>query len=147
MWALEEETGSHLPHGMSVINTYTKTATRSKRVAVMMKNLTTALITITKGVQIAQVIAANAIPQVGVTPGMLKKLNEMQRIQRVRMSAEHRKEALLQQMDLSDLEGWSTENWAATHALLAEYHDTFSLEPWELDSYWSGETEGQDHWK
>ena len=63
MWVLEEGTGSHLPHGFSIINTYTEMATWGKRIATMVKNLTTALITITKGVKITWVIAANAIPK------------------------------------------------------------------------------------
>ena len=46
-----------------------------------MKNLTTAPITITKGVKITQVMAVNVIPQVGVVPGMLEKLDEMQGVQ------------------------------------------------------------------
>ena len=41
-------------------------------------------------------------------------------------------EVLFQQLELSGLEGWSDKNQAATHALLAEYHDIFSLEPGEL---------------
>ena len=43
-----------------------------------------------------------------------------------------RKETLFQQLDLSGLEGWSEGNQAAAQALLAEYHDIFSLEPREL---------------
>ena len=38
---------------------------------------------------------------------------------------------LFQQLDLSGLEGWSNKN-QATHALLAEYHNIFSLKPGEL---------------
>ena len=41
-------------------------------------------------------------------------------------------EWLLQQLDLSDMEGWSDKNQTATHALLGEYHNIFTLEPWEL---------------
>ena len=63
---------------------------------------------------------------------MLEKLYEMQGVQRVKMSVEQRKEAFFQQLDLSDLEGWSPKNWAATCTLLAEYHTIFSLEPGEL---------------
>ena len=39
---------------------------------------------------------------------------------------------LLQQLDLSGLEGWSGANFASAHALLTKYHDIFSLEPGEL---------------
>ena len=73
--------------------------------AVVVKNLTTAPITIAKGVKVTEVIAANAIPQVGVAPGTLEKLDEMHGIQRTKMSVEQSKEALFQQLDLSGLEG------------------------------------------
>ena len=49
------------------------------------------------------------------------------------MLVEQRKEALFQQLELSGLEGWSGKDQAATHALLAEYHNILSLEPGELD--------------
>ena len=56
----------------------------------------------------------------------------MQGIQQTKMSVERRREVLFQQLDLSGLEGWSEGNQVAAHALLAEYHDIFSLEPGEL---------------
>ena len=39
---------------------------------------------------------------------------------------------LLQQLDLTGLEGWSVVNCASACALLTEYHNLFSLEPGEL---------------
>ena len=39
---------------------------------------------------------------------------------------------IFQQLDFSGLEEWSKRNQTATHALLAEYHDNFSLGPGEL---------------
>ena len=62
MQTLEENDGSCLPLGLSIMNTYTKMIMGSKQVAVIVKNLTAALITITKVVKIAWVIAANTIP-------------------------------------------------------------------------------------
>ena len=124
---LEEGNGSHLPHGLNILNTYTEMTTGSKWVTVMVKDLTAALITIARGVKITQIIAVNAIPQVGVKPGMLEKLDKMQGIHRTRMLVDQRKEALLQKLDLSGLEGLSARNWASAHALLAEYHNIFSL--------------------
>ena len=53
MQALEEGNASHLPHGLSILNTYAKMTTGNRQVVVVVKNLTAALITITKGVQIA----------------------------------------------------------------------------------------------
>ena len=48
------------------------------------------------------------------------------------MPIEWRKEMLLQQLDLSGLEGWSGANHASAHALPTGFHDVFSLEPGDL---------------
>ena len=56
----------------------------------------------------------------------------MQGIQQTRMSIECGKEMLLQQLDLSGLEGWSGINFASAHAPLTMYHDIFLLEPGRL---------------
>ena len=55
----------------------------------------------------------------------------MQGIQQTKMSVE-RREVVLQQLDLSGLEGWSKANQAVAHTLVAEYHDIFSLQAGEL---------------
>ena len=65
-------------------------------------------------------------------PGTLEKLDEMQGVWQTKMSIELRKETLLQQLDLSGLEGWSGVNCTSAYALLTKYHDIFSLEPEEL---------------
>ena len=117
-----------LPHGLSVMNTFTEMTTGSKSVPVMVKSLTAALITSAKGVKVTQVVATNAVPQVEVALGTLEKLEEIHGIQQIKMSVEQRKEMLFQQLELSDLEGWSDKNHAAARALPAEYHDNFSLE-------------------
>ena len=132
MQSLKGSDGPHLPHGLSVVNTYTKVTTRGKKVAVVVKNLMAIPITITKGIKVIQAVAVNAVPQVEVALRMLEKLNEMQCIQQTKMFAEWRRDLLFHQLDLSGLEGWSKENQAATHTLLAEYHDKFPLEPGEL---------------
>ena len=98
-----EGNNTYWPHRLSMLNTYTEMTTGLKQVVVMVKNLTVAPIIIAKGVRITQVIAANAIPQVGVSPGILEKLDKMQGIQTSRMSVEQRKEACFWQLDLSSL--------------------------------------------
>ena len=132
MQMLEEDAGSGLPHSLSVMNAYTKMTTWNKRVAVVVKNQTTALITIAKGIKVTWVVATNVVPQVEVAPGTLEKVDRMQGVQRVKMLTWQRKEALFQQLDWSGLEGWSAQDWAGAHTLLVEYHDIFSLEPGEL---------------
>ena len=49
---LEEGEEPCLHHGLSIMNTYTKMMTGSKWAAVMVKNLTTALVSTTKGVEL-----------------------------------------------------------------------------------------------
>ena len=48
------------------------------------------------------------------------------------MSIKQRKEMLLQQLDLSELERWSGANHTSADALLTEFHAIFSLQPGEL---------------
>ena len=98
---------------------------------VVVKNLMAILVTITKGIKVTQVVVVNAVPQVDMAPGTLEELDEVQGIQQTKMLVEGRREALFQQLDLSSLEGWSEGNQAATHILLAEYHDSFFMEPGE----------------
>ena len=130
--ALKGGDGPHLPHDLSVVNTYTKVISWSKGVVVVVKNLMAVPITITKGIKVAQVVAANVVTPVELAPRTLEELDEVQGIQWTKMLVERRKEVLLQQLDLSGLEGWSEANQATTHTLLAEYHDIFSLKPREL---------------
>ena len=94
--------------------------------------MTAVPVTITKSIKVTQVVTVNAVPQVEVVHGTLEKLDEMQGIQQTKMLTEWRREVFFQQLDLSGLEGWSEENQAAAHTLLAEYHDILSLEPGEL---------------
>ena len=74
----------------------------------------------------------SAVPPVELAPGTLEELDKVQGIHQTKMSVERRKEVLLQQLDLSALDGWSEVNQAAAHTLLVDYHDIFSLEPGEL---------------
>ena len=67
-------------------------------------------ITITKGIKVIQVVAANAVLPVEVTHGTLKKLDEIQGIQWTRMMVEQRKELFFQQLDLSGLHMWLDGN-------------------------------------
>ena len=78
---LEGGDGPCLPHSLSVMNIYTEMTTRAMCVVVMVKNLTAALITIAKDIKVAQVVAANVVPQVKVALGTLEKLDEFQDIQ------------------------------------------------------------------
>ena len=122
----------HLPYSLSVVNTYTEVISRSKQVVVIMKNWVGVLMTIAKGLKAIQVVAMNVVPLVELALGTLEELDEVQGIQGTKVSVERRKEVLLQQVDLSGLDGWSEANQVVTHTLLAGYHDIYLLEPGEL---------------
>ena len=119
--ALKGSDEPYVPHGLGVVNLYTKVISGSKWVAVVVKNLMAILINITKGVKVTQVVATNAVLPVELAPRTLEKLDEVKGVQQTKMLLERRKEVLLQQLDLYGLEGWSEANEAAAHALLAEY--------------------------
>ena len=97
-----------------------------------MKNLMAILITIAKGVKVTQVVAANVMPPVEVTPRTLERLDDIHGIQQTRMMVKQRKELLFQKLDLSGLDKWSDGNQVAAQALLAEYHNILSQESGEL---------------
>ena len=97
-----------------------------------MKNLMAVLITITKGVKVTKVVAVDVVPPMELALRTLEELDEVQGIQWTKMLVEKRKEVLLQQLDLSGLAGWSEANQVAACALLADYHDIFSLEHGKL---------------
>ena len=112
-WTLKGGDGPHLPIGLSVVNTYAKVTTGSKQVAVVVKNLMAIPITIAKGIKFTQVVTANVVPPVKLTPRTLERLDKIQDIQLMWILVDSRKETLFQQLDLSGLEGWSEGNQAA----------------------------------
>ena len=56
------------------------------------------MITIAKGIKVTQVVAANVVPPLEVTPDTLEKLDKIQGIQWTKMTVEQRKKLLFQQL-------------------------------------------------
>ena len=56
-----------------------------------------------------------------------------------RLTVRQRNGKLFNKLDLSGLDSWTPELADATHQLLAEYHDVFSLDPAELGCTYSTE--------
>ena len=79
----------------------------------VVKNLTAIPISIFKGIKVALVVAANAVPPVKLTTDTLERLDEIQGIQQNKMMVEQRKKLLLQQLDFSGLDKWSDGNQVA----------------------------------
>ena len=107
---------------LDVQTAYTTLANGSHRVPVVLRNNTQDWLEINKGVPIARMVTANAIPKVThVLPA--KNLHEQSTL----MEAE-RQELLLEKLDLTGLEAWPVEQAEKACSLLKEYHNIFSLE-------------------
>ena len=101
---------------------YSTLASVSNRVPVILRNNTQDWLEVKKGVPIARMVTANAIPKVthillAGNPHEQSSLTEAER-----------QELLLEKLDLTGLEAWPTEQAEKARSLLREYHDIFSLE-------------------
>ena len=72
------EDQANLPNGVYVVKTYTELHDSSCNVSVVLRNLTGKLVHLPAGRPVAQVVAANAIPDATPSPEFLKKLDEME---------------------------------------------------------------------
>ena len=117
-----EKRSPSLPLGIDVQTAYSTLANGSSRVSVILRNNTQDWLEIKKGVPIARMVTANAIPKVthilpAGDPCEQSTLSEMER-----------QELLLEKLDLTGLEVWPMEQAEKARSLLKEYHDIFSLE-------------------
>ena len=121
-----EKKSPSLPLGIDVQTAYTTLANGSHRVPVVLRNNTQDWLKIKKGVPIARMVTANAIPKVThVLPA--EKPHE----QSTPTEAE-RQELLLEKLDLTGLEAWPKEQAEKARSLLKEYHNIFSLEKHDM---------------
>ena len=117
-----EKRSPSLPLGIDVQTAYATLANGSHRVPVILRNNTQDWLEIKKGVPIARMVTANAIPKV---THILPARNPHK--QSTLMEAERQK-LLLEKLDLTGLEAWPKEQAEKAHSLLKEYHNIFSLE-------------------
>ena len=117
-----EKRSPSLPLGIDVQTAYTTLANGSHRVPVVLRNNTQDWLEIEKGVPIARMVTANAIPKVThILPA------EKPQEQSTLTEAE-KQELLLEKLDLTGLEAWPKEQAEKARSLLKEYHDIFSSE-------------------
>ena len=117
-----EKRSPSLPLGIDVQSAYATLSTGSNRVAVVLRNNTRDWIEIGKGTPVAQMVAANQVPQVIDTISADKGKSQPT------LTEAERQDLLLDKLDLSGLEAWPAEEVEKAHGLLREYHDIFSLE-------------------
>ena len=119
-----------LPLGIDVQTAYATLANGSHRVPVMLRNNTQDWLEIKKGVPIARMVTANAIPKVThILPA--EKPHEQSTL------TEAERQELL---DLTGLEAWPKEQVEKARSLLKEYHDIFLLE-----KHYTGHTKATKH--
>ena len=117
-----EKRSPSLPLGIDVQTAYSTLANGSNRVPVILRNNTQDWLEVKKGVPIARMVTANAIPK--VTHILLAGNPHEQST----LTEAERQELLLEKLDLTGLEAWPTEQAEKARSLLREYHNIFSLE-------------------
>ena len=122
--ALCAEEGS-LPQGLTIQNMNTKRHNGSKSVTIVVRNGMAYPQTLKKKIPVARVVAANWVSEAQMCSGMIDALDEVQGIQTMRMTMEHRQEKLFEKLDLSGLGSWPPELADSGWSLLTEYHNIF----------------------
>ena len=132
------EDRANLPNGVYVVKTYTELHDGSRNVSVVLRNLTGKPVHLPAGRPVAQVVAANAIPDATPSPEFLKKLEEMEPdpTPPKKLSIEERQKLLLELLrkdgHLNKLKEWPPELALKFERMLMEHHNIFSLEPNEI---------------
>ena len=98
-----EKRSPSLPLGIDVQTAYSTLANGSHRVPVVLRNNTQDWIKIKKGMPIARMVTANAIPKVTHVPPAEKPPDQFT------LSEAERQELLLEKLDLTGLEAWPEE--------------------------------------
>ena len=111
-----------LPLGIGMQTAYSTLANGGCRVSVILRNNTQDWLEIKKGVLVARMVTANAIPKV------THILPAGGSCEQSTLTETARQELLLEKLDLMGLEAWPPEQVEKAHSLLKEYHDIFSLE-------------------
>ena len=126
-----------IPNGMYITRTYTDLEPGSRRVTVVVRNMTSRPIHLAKGKIVARVQAANLVPEATPSPELLKKLKtDSPAVDKPQLTIKERQELLLTALKkdggLDRLKEWPPDLAAKAIRLLLEFHYIFSLEPNEI---------------
>ena len=99
-------------------------------------------IIIKKGTAVAQMVAANEVPEMVVVDGTVGALQTRRWAKEghVKLTVKERSKILFEKLELSGLESWMEKNKERVLDLLAKYHDIFALKDGEM-----GYTEAAKH--
>ena len=119
-----------LPLGLHVLHAYTCLKNGSRRVSLVVRNMSDSRIFLKKGVPVARVVSASLVPPMELSPEMEATLGQEPRPEPLLVVV--RQEKLLEKLNLDGLAHWSPENAVAVRKLVLAYHDVFTLESNEL---------------
>ena len=124
--------GSEVPQ-IITIPTYSVCMPGSQRVTVMLRNVTNDAITLRKGKEVAELAAANLIPN-KVAPRFVedKKETKLVKSSQLQVRKEKRIVKLMEKLDLSGMEAWTEECKRGAKQTMKDFEDIFALEPLEL---------------
>ena len=127
----------NLPVSVYVVLMYSELRDGSQSVAVVLCNLTGKPVHLQAGRVIAQVLAANMIPEGKPTPELMKKLDEQDpESAPQKLSIEERQQLLMrllrQEGGLDELTQWMPELAQKFEQMMMEYHNIFSLDKNEI---------------
>ena len=129
---IRDKGGSEVPQVVT-IPTYSVCMPGSQKVTVMLRNVTNDAITLRKGRVIAELAAANLIPN-KVAPRFLKDNREMKLVKsgQLQVAKGKRIEKLMGKLDLSGMKTWTEECQEGARQTMTDFEDIFALEPLEL---------------
>ena len=119
-----------LPLGLHLLHAYTHLKNGSRRVSLVVRNVSDSQIFLKKGMPVVRVVSATLVSPVELLPEMEAALGEESRPEPLSVTA--RQEKLLEKLNLDGLAHWSPENAVAARELVLAYHDVFVLESNEL---------------
>ena len=119
-----------LPPGLPILHAYTCLKNGSRKVSLVVRNMSNSHIFLKKGVPVAQVVSTSLVLPTDLSPEMEAVLGAESQPEPMSVSA--RQEKLLEKLNLDGLAHWFPENVVAVRELILAYHDVFALESNEL---------------
>ena len=119
-----------LPLGLYVLHAYTHLKNGSRKVSLVVRNVSDSQIFLKKGVPVVRVVSVMLVSPVELSPEIEAALGEESRPEPLSVAV--RQEKLLEKLNLDRLAHWSPENVVAVRELVLAYHDVFALESNEL---------------
>ena len=100
-----------LPLGLHVLHAYTRLKNSSRKVSLVVRNMSDSQIFLKKGMLVAKVVSASLVLPAELSPEMEATLGEEPRLEPLLVAA--RQEKLLEKLNLDRLAHWSPENAVA----------------------------------